>query len=132
MNIHTAQIAPAFKEFGAPPPARTKTPPPPARSPKVDPIAAAAIETAPEFNSLINEVHALKRRVLVLAGKPEGGAIRAQQVEADFRNIVTAIRFGTPFIQCPKGPSCAKACVLCKGRQWLVKEESERIPKATC
>jgi len=122
----TKTVTAATREYKTPPPVKKSSPPP--SKPKGDPIAQAAIETAPAFEELCTRVHALKREILALAAEPHGASIRAQQIELDCKNVVAAIRFAIPHAPCPKSPKCDEKC-LCKGRHWMVREEIERLEK---
>lgn len=130
MKAGEISVAGAKKAMLPPPPAKKRMPPPPPAASKVrDEKARAAIDAEPQFSELANRVHALKRDILAFAGEPHGAAIRAQQIEADMKNVAAAIRFGIPAHQCPESPKCNKKC-LCGGRHWLTGEEFERWKKS--
>lgn len=116
----------------------SKAPPPPGAAPaaRVDeagrpvtvPEVAAILDRVPELHELVNAVHALRRKVADLRDDPLGAELRIQQIEADLKNAVNAIRFAFPFTTCPNFPNCENGCHICSGRRWVTKEVWNRIP----
>lgn len=81
-----------------------------------------------EFDKLVNEINAFRRRVAALADKEVGKEIRLQSIEDDCRNISGALRFAKPWTTCPYMPNCKRGCKLCGGTHWITREQATRVP----
>ncbi len=132
-------------EQSAPPPAPSETGPPEQRAPAAtkpvkdgagrvtrEHAVVTALDEAPKFKAVANEIRAAKRNAIALAATPIGANIRSQQVERDLENAAKGVLFGTPFAACPfPAATCDQGnCKACQGRRWVTKEVWDRISDA--
>jgi hypothetical protein len=112
-------------------------PPPPPTGKRKDgagkvvttPAVVAALDTAPKFKDLINELRAVNRKIRDLAKTPAGAHIRIDQVDLDVKNIVKVIEFAVPYAACPNLPNCVEnGCKVCHGSGVVSREIWDRIP----
>jgi hypothetical protein len=94
-----------------------------------DPDVLYAMTQVSFFSDMVNKLHAIKREILRHAEDPSGARIRVNTIETDFKNIVAAVKFATPFAQCPYRSCKTRGCDACKGTRWVTEEVWNNIPK---
>lgn len=131
--VTTARIAGEVAKRKGPPPERVEIEAEPlidkAGREYRDPEVMKALGQTGEFDSIVNDLNALRRRVEALGERAVGKEIRTQQIATDFKNISTAVRFAKPHTTCPYMPNCEDGCNTCGGARWVTKEQWDRIPE---
>lgn len=92
----------------------------------IHPRAAEALAGADVFDELISQLHAIKRRALELPDDGLGREIVKERFEREIRNAITALKFAKPYTSCPMHDPCTASCKLCRGLQWITKEQFSR------
>jgi hypothetical protein len=87
-----------------------------------------ALKSRDVFENLCGNLHAIKREIMDLAKKPEGRALRIDQIELDVKNAVEAVRFAMPFATCPYTTCKKSGCKACNGSRWVTRNVWENIP----
>jgi hypothetical protein len=93
---------------------------------------AEALAQTQTFRDIVNETHALRRKIAELAKTKAGahlGGNRLQDVEASCKNIVRIVEFAVPFKACPQMPNCRSGCKVCGGACFVTEEIWKRIPE---
>ena len=93
-----------------------------------DPEVIEALAEVPWFDDIANRLHAIKREILAKAETPVGAKLRANPIETDFKNIITAVRFARPFAQCPYRSCKTRGCDACKGTRWVNQDTWQNVP----
>lgn len=87
-----------------------------------------ALKSRDVFENLCGNLHAIKREIMDLAKKPEGRALRVDQIELEIKNAVEAVRFAMPFATCPYTTCKKSGCKACNGSRWVTKNVWDNIP----
>jgi hypothetical protein len=73
---------------------------------------------------------AQRLELLRLAETPLGRELHRPQLERAFKDLQAAIKFATPYTNCPFGPGCtAETCKACKGTGWITEAVFRALPK---
>jgi hypothetical protein len=87
-----------------------------------------ALKSRDVFENLCGTLHAIKREIMDLAKKPEGRALRVDQIELELKNAVEAVRFAMPFATCPYTTCKKSGCKACNGSRWVTRNVWDNIP----
>lgn len=82
-----------------------------------------------KFQHWGKELVRIKREILACASDPLGRMLTSAAIEADFANLVRQLANAAPYSSCPLEAKCEPTCKLCRGTQWITKNQFDSLPK---
>jgi len=82
-----------------------------------------------EVDDIIDDLRAMKRRIVAMANGPCGACMSAKELDIIISDAINHIKMGAPFAVCPHYPACEDGCKVCRGRKWVSRSVWNALPK---